>query len=95
MLILRPAFNELRRESRGSSLSYRVEVEFMESAQDYMSRTNLKVKVLDFVQLGGVDSTSNPSGFSIPSGVSLSLTTYTRDLKRLEFRHPWPFPLQS
>ena len=28
--------------------------DFTESAQDYMSRTNLKVKVLDFVQLGGL-----------------------------------------
>ena len=61
----------------------------------YSTRVNLITRVLDFVQLGGVDPTSNPSGFSIPSGVSLSLTTYTRDLKRLEFSHPWPFSLQS
>ena len=27
--------------------------EFTESAQGYMTRTNLNVKVLDFVQLGG------------------------------------------
>ena len=27
--------------------------DFTESAMDYMSRTNLNVKVLDFVQLGG------------------------------------------
>ena len=62
---------------------------------NHSARVNLNVKVLDFVQLGGVDPTSNPSDFSIPSGVSLSLTTYTRDLKRLEFSHPWPFFLQS
>ena len=33
--------------------SYCVEKEFTESAQEYMSRANLSVKVLDFVQLGG------------------------------------------
>ena len=36
----------------------------------YTARVNLTTKVLDFVQLGGVDPTSDPSGFSIPSGVS-------------------------
>ena len=28
--------------------------DFTESAKDYMSRTNLNAKVLDFVQLGGL-----------------------------------------
>ena len=37
--------------------SYCVEKEFSESAQDYMSRANLSVKVLDFVQLGGTGHT--------------------------------------
>ena len=41
-------------DGRGSSLIPTVwNKEFTESAQDYMSRTNLSVKVLDFVQLGG------------------------------------------
>ena len=41
-------------DGRGSSLIPTVwNKEFTESAQDYMSRTNLSVRVLDFVQLGG------------------------------------------
>ena len=45
-------------DGRGSSLIPTVwNKEFTESAQDYMSRTNLSVKVLDFVQLGGSNST--------------------------------------
>ena len=42
-------------DGRGSSLIPTVwSQEFTESAQDYMSRTNFSVKVLDFVQLGGL-----------------------------------------
>ena len=41
-------------DGRGSSLIPTVwNKEFTESAQDYMSRTNLSVKVLDFVKSGG------------------------------------------
>ena len=40
-----------------------------------MSKTNLKVKVLDFVQLGGAYPTLYLSGFSTPSDVPFSLTT--------------------
>ena len=41
-------------EGRKSSLIPTVwNKEFTESAQDYMSSTNRRVKVLDFVQLGG------------------------------------------
>ena len=34
-----------------------MEKDFTVSAQDYMSRANLSVKVLDFVQLGGPERT--------------------------------------
>ena len=57
--------------------SYRVEKEFTESAQDYMSRANLSVKVLDFVQLGGAYPTLYLSGFpTLFCDAPFSLTTY-------------------
>ena len=49
----------------------------MEAGNDQDSRTNLKMKVLDFVQLGGSYPTLHLSGFSIPSDVPFSLTTYS------------------
>ena len=46
--------NELcRREGIKPHSYYAWTKEFTDPEQDYKSRTNLKVKVLDFVQLGG------------------------------------------
>ena len=42
-----------RREGIKPHSYYAWTKEFTESAQDYMSKTNRSVKVLDFVQLGG------------------------------------------
>ena len=39
--------------------------DFTESAKDYMSRTNLNVKVLDFVQLGGPYLTERSTKFEL------------------------------
>ena len=56
-------------DGSGSSLIPTVwNKDFMESAQDYMSRTNLKVKVLDFVQLGGPIFTVDRAIFEMWSG---------------------------
>ena len=53
-------------DGRGSSLIPTVwNKEFTESAQDYMSRTNLSVKVLDFVQLGGPKLTEDRTIFEL------------------------------
>ena len=47
-----------------------------DSRSDYRLRTKLNVKVLDFVQLGGAYPTLYLLGFSTPSDVPFSLTTY-------------------
>ena len=47
-------------DCRGSSLSPTVwKRSSRNQAQDYMSRANLSVKVLDFVQLGGLNTKSH------------------------------------
>ena len=63
-------------DGKGSSLIPTVwNKEFTESAQDYMSRTNRSVKVLDFVQLGGLAGSVAPcfiAHFAGPLGASNS-----------------------
>ena len=55
---------------RGSSLIPTVwYMEFTESAQDNMSRTNLSVKVLDFFQLGGPKLTVGSTIFEMWLGL--------------------------
>ena len=51
--------------------------ESTESAQDHMSRTNLSLKVLDFVQLGGLRATQ--TGRRVVMGGSWSLREIMKD----------------
>ena len=89
--------NELcRREGIKPHSYYAWTKEFTESAQDYMSRTNLSVKVLDFVQLGGL-SFLRPfnmsfsfltaiAALSLGAGLSLSHLSSYPSLSQTRFR---------
>ena len=55
---------------------------------NYTLKTNFNLKVLDFVQLGGAYPTLYLLGFSTPSDVPFSLTTYT-----VGNQHEWDTPI--
>ena len=58
--------NELcRREGIKPHSYYAWAKEFMEDGKDHKSKTNLKVKVLDFVQLGGPYLTERSTRFEL------------------------------